>query len=180
MVGSGAPARNELVPHAPREREVSDGSVQMTKLPSAEPELDSSEAMVVGRDPLPAGDGSADGLYCRARCQHLAFIRGVCVSARDRMSLTIHGGGSSLFVERLWIKGPPSSALEVKPVIQDTSEEGLRLWAFELERATEQARDITAAAVTQHSVKAPLGIASDILEWNVAQEDQSYLQAIWA
>jgi hypothetical protein len=40
-----------------------------------------------------------------------------------------------------------------------------RLWAFELERATQQPRDITAAPVTEDSVRAPFGTASDVLEW---------------
>src|SRR5262249_8569721 len=39
-------------------------------------------------------------------------------------------------------------------------------WAFEFECATQQIRGATAAAVTDHSVKARRGIAGDILERN--------------
>ena len=50
--------------------------------------------------------------------------------------------------------------------LREYCQEGLCVWAFELERATEQIRDITAAAVTEQSVKTPCGIDSYLIEWN--------------
>jgi hypothetical protein len=83
MVRSRAAGGNEFVSHAPGERQVGDRAVQMTELASTEPELDSSEAMVMRRDPLPARDRGTDGLYRRTWGKGDAVILGVRVFDHD-------------------------------------------------------------------------------------------------
>jgi hypothetical protein len=112
VVGSGPPAGNELVSHAPRERQVGDGAVQMAELPSTQPELESSETVVMSCDPVPARNGGADGL-CRHTWGKDGVIRSVDVFDCTRRLLVIHRW--LLPVSRTsWIKGHTSSALEVK------------------------------------------------------------------
>ena len=62
-------------------------SVQMTELSAAEPELDSSKAVSLRRDPLPASNSGADSLDRRMWGQLIAITPCVHASARDRMSL---------------------------------------------------------------------------------------------
>ena len=66
-MGPGASSSDELVADAARERQIGDGSVQMTELSTTEPEFNPAEAVFVCRDALPARDRGAHRVDRRVR-----------------------------------------------------------------------------------------------------------------
>jgi hypothetical protein len=72
VVWSRPPYLDKLVAQQPREREVGNGPVEMSQLAAPEPELEATEAVFMGRNPLPGRDLSAHRLNRRERGRDLA------------------------------------------------------------------------------------------------------------
>ncbi len=73
MVRSRSSSCDKLVANAARERQVGEGSVQLSQFSATEPEFNPPEAMLMCRDALQAFDRGADRLR-RAWRHYLAAI----------------------------------------------------------------------------------------------------------
>src|SRR6266849_3301016 len=118
MMWSGPPCCDQFVTNAPREGEIGDRAMQVSKLATSDPELDTTKAVLANSHACPGGDVPGHRLLRRGRIHRLssnvilAFGRHHLWCADEDLVLLAHRFSPLSLISS--VKSPSSSALEVK------------------------------------------------------------------